>query len=94
MNPLIVNLNNEMKSEQIGDIQSKFTSLRPTLPPMFIATPYDTQLSMWTRHSPNALILNRLIQIAKAAREYLFAQTFSLEQNTLQVPKNIFIYKI
>jgi hypothetical protein len=60
-----------MTDEDSTDIQSKFTTQRQTFPPMFISSPYDKQLSMWTKTSPNAMILNRLQHLANAAKSSL-----------------------
>uniref|UniRef100_A0A8D3DKR0 Nucleolar protein 6 n=1 Tax=Scophthalmus maximus TaxID=52904 RepID=A0A8D3DKR0_SCOMX len=47
-NPLIVNLNN-----QLTEIKNDFMASRESLPVMFIATPKDKKLSMWTKRAPS-----------------------------------------
>ncbi len=87
ISPLIVNLNNEMTDEVLTDIQSKFTTQRQTFPPMFITSPYDKQLSMWTKTSPNAMILNRLQHLANAAKNSLVSHLKNPITSDLKVIK-------
>lgn len=47
--PLIVNLNEDFKPEQIDSIEEKFRTEREQLPLMVICTPYDSTISQWTK---------------------------------------------
>ncbi|XP_043253264.1 nucleolar protein 6 [Colletes gigas] len=63
--PIIVNFNNEMSSEEIAAVETLFASSRDSLPPLFISTPYDQQKSLWTKKAPTTLILNRITMLAR-----------------------------
>ena len=65
--PLIVNLNGEMKSEEIHAIQENFTTNRTQHPTMFISTPYSHNRSIWTQSNPSQQILLRMKLLADAA---------------------------
>ncbi|XP_075696499.1 nucleolar protein 6 isoform X2 [Rhinoderma darwinii] len=62
--PLVVNLNGELTDADLAEIQNDFTSSRTELPVMFIATPKDRKMSLWTKEEPTAQILQRLIILA------------------------------
>ncbi|XP_069819373.1 nucleolar protein 6 [Dendropsophus ebraccatus] len=62
--PLIVNLNGELTDADLTEIQNYFTSARAELPVMFIATPKDRKVSVWTKEKPSAQFLQRLIILA------------------------------
>nr|XP_033814077.1 nucleolar protein 6 [Geotrypetes seraphini] len=63
-NPLIVNLNGDIKDIDYAEIKNDFMAARSRLPVMFIATPKDRKDSFWTRDRPSALILQRLIMLS------------------------------
>ncbi|GFR09020.1 nucleolar protein 6 [Trichonephila clavata] len=69
--PIIVNLNNELKNENINEIYETFTSERSSLPPMVIASPLDRRGDMWTKKKPHALILKRVSILANASLKAL-----------------------
>ncbi|XP_056398699.1 nucleolar protein 6 isoform X2 [Hyla sarda] len=62
--PLIVNLNGDLTDDDLVEIQNDFTSARTELPVMFIATPKDRKMSVWTKEKPTAQFLQRLIILA------------------------------
>ncbi|XP_040277098.1 nucleolar protein 6 [Bufo bufo] len=62
--PLIVNLNGDLTDTDLTEIQNDFTEARAELPVMFIATPVDRKMSLWTKQKPTAQILQRLIILA------------------------------
>ncbi|KAM4049230.1 nucleolar protein 6 [Anomaloglossus baeobatrachus] len=62
--PLIVNLNGDLTDADLSEIQNAFTAARERLPVMFIATPKDKKMSVWTKKKPTAQILQRLIILA------------------------------
>ncbi|XP_073445908.1 nucleolar protein 6 isoform X1 [Dendrobates tinctorius] len=62
--PLIVNLNDDLTDADLTEIQNDFTAARDKLPVMFIATPKDRKMSVWTKKKPTAQILQRLIILA------------------------------
>ncbi|XP_043934033.1 nucleolar protein 6 isoform X1 [Protopterus annectens] len=63
-NPLIVNLNGDIKDVEYPEIKNDFLTIRSQLPVLFIATPKDRKGSMWTKEQPSAQILQRLILLA------------------------------
>ncbi|XP_078530850.1 nucleolar protein 6 [Lissotriton helveticus] len=62
--PLIVNLNQDIKDVEYAEIRTNFISTRANLPVMFIATPKDRKESVWTKDKPSAQILQRLIVLS------------------------------
>ncbi|KAG9488294.1 hypothetical protein GDO78_007867 [Eleutherodactylus coqui] len=62
--PIIVNLNGDLTDADLAEIQNDFMAARSELPVMFIATPKDRKLSVWTKMKPTAQILQRLIILA------------------------------
>lgn len=65
--PIIVNLNNGFKNEDINEIHEAFIHQRSTLPPIVIVNPLDRRGDMWTKNKPPALILKRVTILAKAS---------------------------
>ena len=57
-----------------GNIERVFTKNRTTLPLMFIATPGDKYGSTWTKRTPSAPILQRLVLLAKQSYSVLEKQ--------------------
>ncbi|CAF0704690.1 unnamed protein product [Brachionus calyciflorus] len=64
---LLVNFNNELKKQQILDMQLKFQENRSQLQPVFILTPYDSRDkgSIWTIEKPNIQQFCRTVILAK-----------------------------
>lgn len=83
--PLIINFNGELTKEDITEVQTKFISVRATLPAMFVATPYDKFKSFWSKSNPTKQILHRLIVLAR--------QALTVFENQLMLPRNDFDYK-
>ncbi|XP_017876904.1 nucleolar protein 6 [Ceratina calcarata] len=77
--PIIVNFNSEMSSEEIMSVETLFASSRDSLPPLFISTPYDQQKSIWTK-KVSSLILNRITMLARQSIKLFQDQLFT---NTL-----------
>uniref|UniRef100_A0AAX7TI89 Nucleolar protein 6 n=1 Tax=Astatotilapia calliptera TaxID=8154 RepID=A0AAX7TI89_ASTCA len=70
-NPLIVNLNNQLTAVDYPEIKNGFMATRESLPVMFIATPKDKKLSMWTKRSPSIQMLQRVIMVAAESLKVL-----------------------
>ena len=68
--PIILNTAGEITSEEIAEVEEKFSKSRPTFPPLFLMSPWDKESSL-TRLSPSLPVLNRLAQLAKQAYTYL-----------------------
>ncbi|XP_069482963.1 nucleolar protein 6 [Ambystoma mexicanum] len=62
--PLIVNLNQDIKDVEYAEIRNYFIAARAHLPVMFICTPKDRKESVWTKEKPTAQILQRLIVLS------------------------------
>ena len=56
-------------AEDLTEIPNRFSKERTTLPLMFISTPLDKYSSHWTKRSPTAPILQRLVLLAQKSLE-------------------------
>uniref|UniRef100_A0A3Q1AQ75 Nucleolar protein 6 n=1 Tax=Amphiprion ocellaris TaxID=80972 RepID=A0A3Q1AQ75_AMPOC len=56
------------------EIKNGFMASRESLPVMFIATPKDKKLSMWTRRAPNVQMLQRVMMVAAESLKVLEQQ--------------------
>uniref|UniRef100_A0A3Q3VZY5 Nucleolar protein 6 n=1 Tax=Mola mola TaxID=94237 RepID=A0A3Q3VZY5_MOLML len=70
-NPLIVNLNNQFTAADYTEIKNDFLASRESLPVMFIATPKDKKLSMWTKRAPSIQMLQRAMTLAAESLKVL-----------------------
>ncbi|XP_067840686.1 nucleolar protein 6 [Heptranchias perlo] len=73
-NPLIVNLNGDIKEIEYAEIKNDFVATRTQHPVMFIATPNDRRTSIWTKGQPSAPILQRLLELASQSLRTLERQ--------------------
>lgn len=73
-NPLIVNLNNQLTVADYTEIKNDFMASRESLPVMFIATPKDKKMSLWTNRAPSVQILQRVIMVAAESLKVLERQ--------------------
>ncbi|XP_068616860.1 nucleolar protein 6 [Brachionichthys hirsutus] len=73
-NPLIVNLNNQLTAADHTEIKNDFMASRESLPVMFIATPKDKTLSMWTKRGPSVQMLQRVVLLAAESLKVLERQ--------------------
>ncbi|KAE8292307.1 Nucleolar protein 6 [Larimichthys crocea] len=69
--PLIVNLNNQLTAVDYTEIKNDFMASRESLPVMFIATPKDKKLSMWTKRAPSVQMLHRVVMLAAESLKVL-----------------------
>ncbi|XXG81413.1 hypothetical protein AAC387_Pa09g2055 [Persea americana] len=77
--PLVVDINNDMTSEDAKEISESFISSRKLYeqnshsvnPAMFLATPYDKVSEAWTKFSPSATVLRRMALYARSSAELL-----------------------
>ncbi|CAH1797578.1 unnamed protein product [Owenia fusiformis] len=65
LNPLIINFNNVLTKEEITSIQVQFSKDRTSFPLMCLPTSFDQSGGVWSRRSPNPMMLNRLVVLAK-----------------------------
>ncbi|KAJ8380561.1 hypothetical protein SKAU_G00013390 [Synaphobranchus kaupii] len=72
--PLVVNLNGQLTVADYIEIKNDFTASRETLPVMFIATPKDKKLSIWTKDGPSVQMLQRLSVVAAESLRVLEEQ--------------------
>ncbi|XP_044225414.1 nucleolar protein 6 [Thunnus albacares] len=70
-NPLVVNLNNQFTAPDYTEIKNDFMASRESLPVMFIATPKDKKLSMWTKRAPSVQMLQRVVMVAAESLKVL-----------------------
>uniref|UniRef100_A0A4W6G8X9 Nucleolar protein 6 n=1 Tax=Lates calcarifer TaxID=8187 RepID=A0A4W6G8X9_LATCA len=84
-NPLVVNLNNQplltsfylhtrhtlTSSADYTEIKNDFMASRESLPVMFIATPKDKNLSIWTKRAPCVQMLQRVVMVAAESLKVL-----------------------
>uniref|UniRef100_A0AAQ5X9U2 Nucleolar protein 6 n=1 Tax=Amphiprion ocellaris TaxID=80972 RepID=A0AAQ5X9U2_AMPOC len=61
-------------SADYTEIKNGFMASRESLPVMFIATPKDKKLSMWTRRAPNVQMLQRVMMVAAESLKVLEQQ--------------------
>lgn len=80
LSPLIVDVNGDLKVQDVRAIQARFDALREQRPgpdgveggpPMFVATPHDWEGATWTRRSPSAAGLKRMAAYARSSAELL-----------------------
>ncbi|KAJ8285473.1 hypothetical protein GJAV_G00027190 [Gymnothorax javanicus] len=72
--PLVVNLNGQLTAADYVEIKNDFIASRETLPVMFIATPKDKKLSIWTKDGPSVQMLQRLTVVAAESLRVLEVQ--------------------
>ncbi|XP_017283451.1 nucleolar protein 6 isoform X2 [Kryptolebias marmoratus] len=70
-NPLFVNLNNQLTAADYTEIKNDFMASRDSLPVMFIATPKDKKLSLWTKRAPSIQMLQRVMMVAAESLKVL-----------------------
>ncbi|XP_037114528.1 nucleolar protein 6 [Syngnathus acus] len=70
-NPLVVNLNKQLTAADYTEIKNDFMASRESLPVMFIATPKDKNVSMWTKRAPTVQILQRVVMLAAESLKVL-----------------------
>ncbi|XP_060762939.1 nucleolar protein 6 [Neoarius graeffei] len=73
-NPLVVNLNGKLTVADYAEIKNHFLVSRDSLPVMFIATPNDKTVSIWTKDGPSVQILQRVVLVAAESLRVLEAQ--------------------
>ncbi|XP_060893920.1 nucleolar protein 6 [Labrus mixtus] len=70
-NPLVVNLNNQLTATDYTEIKNDFMASRESLPVMFLATPKDKKLSLWTKRAPSVQMLQRIVMVAAESLKVL-----------------------
>ncbi|KAM4616374.1 nucleolar protein 6 [Polymixia lowei] len=73
-NPLVVNLNNQLTASDYTEIKNDFMASRESLPVMFIATPKDKKVSLWTKQAPSIQMLQRVVMVAAESLKVLEPQ--------------------
>ncbi|KAM3867565.1 nucleolar protein 6 [Diretmus argenteus] len=79
-NPLVVNLNNQLTAADYTEIKNDFMASRESLPVMFIATPKDKKLSLWTKQAPSVQMLQRVVVVAAESLKVLEPQLMDGDQ--------------
>lgn len=79
-NPLIVSLNEQLTVADYTEIKNDFMASRESLPVMFIATPKDKKMSLWTKQAPSVQMLQRIIVVAAESLKVLERQLMCSEE--------------
>ncbi|XP_077378233.1 nucleolar protein 6 isoform X2 [Festucalex cinctus] len=79
-NPLVVNLNKQLTAADYTEIKNDFMASREFLPVMFIATPKDKNVSMWTKQAPTVQMLQRVVMVAAESLKVLEHQLMDNSQ--------------
>ncbi|XP_062310472.1 nucleolar protein 6 [Osmerus eperlanus] len=79
-NPLVVNLNNQLTAADYTEIKNDFMASRESLPVMFLATPKDRKLSIWTKQAPSVQMLQRVVMVAAESLKVLEPQLMDAGQ--------------
>ncbi|KAK9974376.1 hypothetical protein ABG768_022477 [Culter alburnus] len=87
-NPLIVNLNGKLTAADHTDIKNDFGASRESLPTMFIATPNDTKVSVWTKKAPSVQMLQRAVMLAAESLHVL--ETHLIDSSQKQDARVVF----
>ena len=82
--PIVLNPSNQISEEEAKEIRENFLKFRATLPPLFLASPWDRE-SQLTRHTPSLPVLNRLVLLARKAHRHLSSCLCSTAPNDLKV---------
>ncbi|XP_062874179.1 nucleolar protein 6 isoform X2 [Trichomycterus rosablanca] len=79
-NPLVINLNSKLTAADNTEIRNHFLESRDTLPVIFIATPNDKKVSIWTKDCPSVQMLQRIVTVAAESLRVLEAQLLNPSQ--------------
>ncbi|CAG7831450.1 unnamed protein product [Allacma fusca] len=71
--PIIVNFNQSLLAEEVQSIEESFHRRRELFPCLFIATPHDKSISIWTKNLPK-IILKRTGILAQSALKHATSQ--------------------
>ncbi|XP_057214658.1 nucleolar protein 6 isoform X2 [Triplophysa rosa] len=73
-NPLVVNLNQKLTAADYAELKNDFVVSRESLPAMFIATPNDKTVSVWTKEAPSVQMLQHAVMLAAKSLQVVQAQ--------------------
>lgn len=70
---VVVNFNDELDAEQIGEVEAKFRQNRKNFPPLFILTSLDLEhhRGIWSARAPSINILRRVQTLAECSIKML-----------------------
>lgn len=70
---IVVNFNDELDAEQIGEVEAKFRQNRKNFPPLFILTSLDLEhhRGIWSARAPSINILRRVQTLAECSIKML-----------------------
>lgn len=71
--PIIINFHDKWTADEVSAIELEFVKTRPTLPSLFISTPFDQKGSVWTRNLLS-VVLRRVKLIADVALSVMEGQ--------------------
>ncbi|XP_018576500.1 nucleolar protein 6 [Anoplophora glabripennis] len=85
---VLVNFNDDLSKEDLTELEAKIQENREQFPPLYIVTPFDRGLSVFTQHTPSKEILYRVKELAKVSIE--FVHKIIMERNYVGI-KELFI---
>ncbi|KAL3286351.1 hypothetical protein HHI36_000859 [Cryptolaemus montrouzieri] len=88
LEPVVINFNNELTSDQISNLDSRMRTNRESFPPLFILTPYDNGDSIFTKKAPSKEVLVRLKVLANECLNVV--QNILLQESLFSI-KELFI---
>lgn len=81
--PLIVNFDQQLKIDEINRLKDSMSEDRDKYPSLVICTPYDKDISPWTKHEPKQERLDLICEICRKASEYFTKNIlFNLDFNS------------
>nr|CAH7712161.1 unnamed protein product [Callosobruchus chinensis] len=71
LQPIVVNFNDDIAAEEATAVEAKLQQNRSQYPPLYIITPYDQGLSVFTKSAPTKEVLFRARQLARESLRFV-----------------------
>nr|CAI5842983.1 unnamed protein product [Callosobruchus analis] len=71
LQPIVVNFNEDISGEEVTAAEAKLQQNRSQYPPLYIITPYDQGLSVFTKSAPTKEVLFRVRQLARESLRFV-----------------------
>lgn len=82
---IVVNFNDEIPSEQLEELETKFQKARKNYPPLFIVTSCDFQnYGIWSTRAPSMNIVQRVKMLAQFSIDIIAENFTKLSMNTIK----------
>ena len=88
--PLIINVDGELTTAQHTAMVDRFASFRSELPAMTLLSPFDAEMSLWTKLGPSKPIVGRLVRLARASSAVLERSVSALGDEDAEDPRMMF----